>query len=153
MNHLDADAIGELESQMSTVVNTVVSTIVTENKDFAHSVGTEMMGLLMERFQHSSPQPRVKVAGFDFMSSVFRVGQIKDLLKDVPDDRLVLCQVIGDKSGGCNAYVDMGMLKKGDGPMMITVGHPEIAHISATTDHNERSLMINEMIEQLNRLR
>lgn len=84
MNHLDADAIGELESQMTTVVNTVVSTLVAENKDFAHSVGTEMMELLMERFQHSRPRPAAKATGLDFMSSVFRVGQIKALLEDTP---------------------------------------------------------------------
>jgi hypothetical protein len=86
-------------------------------------------------------------------NAVYQAGAIKHLLKDIPDDRRVLSQIVGSETGVYNAYFELGILDDGAGPVVISAGHPELKHLPMCTDENERNQKIDQLIEELNRLR
>lgn len=64
-----------------------------------------------------------------------------------------MTQIVGSQSGVYNAYIKMGILKDGQGPVVMTAGHPELAHLSMTAQDDDRQQKITLLIDQLNALR
>lgn len=120
-----------------------------EEKELAENIEQR----ILNQFQLSSYRTQSKVRDLVGGDSVFRAGQIKELLKDVPDDRMVLTQIVGAQSGVYNAYLDVGVLKNGDGAVVVSTGHPQLAHLPMCPEDDERQQKIDAMIEQLNALR
>lgn len=149
---LDVNTLNEIRNLIRPVVEKVAKDLHLEGTTHAEEIINGIEDGLIEAIQVSGTRTR-KLSTLVGGDSVYRAGAIKELLKDVPDDRMILSQIVGSQTGVYNAYFELGILDNGKGPVVISAGHPELKHLPMCTDENERNQKIDQLIEELNRLR
>lgn len=149
---LDVNIVDEIRTLIRPIVQRVADRYFDDSTDYANEMASSIEDELIDAL-HVDGRRVDKIREIVGGDAVYRAGQIKELLKDVPDDRMILSQVVGSKTGVYNAYVEMGILRYGDGPVVISAGHPELAHLPMCSASTERNQTIDRMIEDLNQLR
>lgn len=149
---LDVHTLNQIRELIRPVVEKVTKGLHLEGTTHAEEIITGIEEGLIESIQVTGTRTH-KLSTLVGGDSVYRAGAIKDLLKDVPDDRMILSQIVGSQTGVYNAYFEIGILDRGNGPVVISAGHPELAHLPMCTDSDERNQKINHLIDELNKLR
>lgn len=149
---LDVHTLNEIRHLIRPVVENVAKGLHLEGTTHAEEIITGIEDGLIKAVQVSGTREN-KLSTFVGGNSVYQAGAIKNLLKDVPDDRRVLSQIVGSETGVYNAYFEIGILDNGNGPVVISAGHPELKHLPMCTDANERNQKIDQLIDELNKLR
>lgn len=150
---LDVQTLEEIRTLLNAVLPKVLSRHLNVFTSHPEEIASEVEDELINSIQVTGRRMG-KLSSLVGGNAVYRAGEIKDLLKDVPDDRTILSQIVGSESGVYNAYFEVGILNNGDGPVVMSAGHPQLKHLPME-DMNDvrRNQAIDEMIEQLNKLR
>jgi hypothetical protein len=151
-HELDVHTIEEIRQLIGPILNDVCQRHFDDSTGYAQELAADIESRLISDVQVASSRGD-KVTGLKGGGAVYTAGQIKAVLADVPDDRFVLSQIVGSQTGVYNAYFEIGVLKNGNGPVVISAGHPELAHLPMCLDNDDRNRKINELIANLNALR
>lgn len=150
---LDAVTLDAIRQLLSPIVQKVVSRYFDDSTSYPEEIASEVEDELIASIQvpgRREGKLNTLVGG----EGVYRVGEVKRLLKDIPDERMILSQIVGSESGVYNAYFELGILKNGDGPVIMSAGHPQLTHLPMdTVDAPERQQHIDRLIDGLNQLR
>jgi hypothetical protein len=149
---LDVHTLDQVKRLVGDVALKVASKHFDDSTTYPQELAIDVEAELIAALAVESPRQN-KLSSLVGGNAVYRAGEIKELLKDVPDDRMILSQIVGAKTGVYNAYIEMGILNNGAGPVVMSAGHPELAHLSMCTDVDERNQKIDRLIEELNNLR
>lgn len=149
---LDINTINEIRSLIRPIVQKVAGRYFDDSTTYGDEMASTIEYELIEALQVEGDRSG-KLSSLVGGDAVYRAGQIKALLKDVPDDRMILSQIVGSQTGVYNAYFEIGILDRGEGPVVISAGHPELAHLPMCASDTERNQKIDQLIEELNRLR
>jgi hypothetical protein len=149
---LDVNTLNEVRALIGPIVRKVVVRYFDDSTTYAEEMASSIEEELIDAIQVVGTREH-KLSTLVGGDSVYRAGAIKELLKDVPDDRMILSQIVGSQTGVYNAYFEIGILDRGNGPVVISAGHPELAHLPMCTDSDERNQKINHLIDELNKLR
>lgn len=151
-HHPDVHVLNEIRGLIRPIVHKVASRYFDDSTVYGDEMAASIEDELIEALQVEGDR-HGKLSTLVGGDAVHRAGQIKELLKDVPDDRLVLSQIVGSQTGVYNAYFELGILDNGKGPVVVSAGHPELAHLPMCGSDTERNQKIDQLIEELNRLR
>lgn len=149
---LDAVTLDSIRQLIRPIVQNVAARYFDDSTTYANEMASEIEDEISDSIQAVGTREG-KLSTFVGGDSIHRAGQIKELLKDVSDDRLVLSQIVGSQSGVYNAYFELGILNQGKGPVVMSAGHPQLAHLSMCASDEERQQKITQMIADLNALR
>lgn len=149
---LDAQTLKEIQDLLRPVLSRVCGRYFDDSTTYSEEMAVDIEADLLERLMVDR-KDRDKLSSVVDVGSLYLVGQIREAIKDVPDNRRIMCQIVGEKTGVYNAYIEMAFLDRGDGPMILTAGHPELTHLPVCSDDTERNQKIDEAIEVLQKLR
>ena len=150
---LDVHTLEEIRLLLRPVVLKACANRLGDSIATAYEIAEEIETELLKTLTVNSSREQNKQRDYVNAGAIYNAGQIKNLLKDVPDNRRVLTQIVGAQTGVYNAYIEMGILKDGEGPVVMSAGHPELAHLSVCLDVDDRHRKIDQLVNLLNELR
>lgn len=154
--NLNAEVLNEISALLGPICHDVASGYFDDSTVYAGEMASEIerkvIDKLIERYQ-PTPRDRDVISTVEDRGSIYNIGQLRKAIEGIPDDRMVMPQIVGQDSGVWNVHLQAAWMKEGSKFFILTGSHPDLDHLPGGRNADDRGAVINNLIAELNKLR